>query len=150
VHYKTCATWADGFRAGQLWTMVGRDARRKAEHLADGILARTARVLERAGLGPLSESSVEILGVESHFGAGASGVEPREVDLKIAAKHPSARGIGVFLKEMVGLALTAPPGLTGFAGARGRRAAIMLCMTAVRMVRALCGVDFGVERRHGA
>ena len=118
THYKTCATWADGFRAGQLWTMVGRDARRKAEHLAEGILARTAHTLERAGLCPLSESSVEILGVESHFGAGASGVDPREVDLKIAAKHPSARGIGVFLKEMVGLALTAPPGLTGFAGAR--------------------------------
>ena len=118
THYKTCATWADGFRAGQLWTMVGRDARRKAEHLAAGIFARTGQMLERAGLGPLSEQSVEILGVESHFGAGASGVEPREVDLKIAAKHPSARGIGVFLKEMVGLALTAPPGLTGFAGAR--------------------------------
>ena len=118
THYKTCATWADGFRAGQLWTMVGRDARRKAEHLAEGILARTASMLERAGLAPLSESSVEILGVESHFGVGASGVAPREVDLKIAAKHPSARGIGVFLKEMVGLALTAPPGLTGFAGAR--------------------------------
>jgi hypothetical protein len=38
--------------------------------------------------------------------------------VKIAARHPGARGIGVFLKEMVGLALTAPPGLTGFAGAR--------------------------------
>ena len=116
--YKACATWADGFRAGQLWTMVGRDARRKAEHLGESILARTAQMLERAGLAPLTESSVELLGVESHFGAAASGVEPREVDLKIAVRHPSARGVGVFLKEMVGLALTAPPGLTAFAGAR--------------------------------
>jgi hypothetical protein len=116
--YKACVTWADGFRAGQLWTMYGRDARLKALHLADGIFTRTAMMLERHGLPPLTETSVEVLGVESHFGAAARQLDAREVDVKIAARHPSARGIGVFLKEMVGLALTAPPGLTGFAGAR--------------------------------
>jgi hypothetical protein len=75
-------------------------------------------MLERLGLPPLIETSVEILGVESHFGAAGRRADTREVDVKIAARHVSAKGIGVFLKEMVGLALTAPPGLTGFAGAR--------------------------------
>jgi hypothetical protein len=117
-HYKVCATWADGFRAGQLWTLYGRDAARKAEHLAAAIFERTAQVLDDAGLAPLSERSVEILGTETHFGTAARVSDAREVDVKIAARHPSAKGIGVFLKEMVGLALTAPPGLTGFAGAR--------------------------------
>jgi hypothetical protein len=42
----------------------------------------------------------------------------REVDVKLAVKHSSPKGVGIFLKEMVGLALTAPPGLTSFAGAR--------------------------------
>lgn len=117
-HYKVSLTWADGFRAGQIWTLIGRDATRKAGHLAEAVLARTEAMLEQHGLPPLTASSVEILGSESHFGAAARDMQPREVDVKIAARHPSARGIGVFLKEMVGLALTAPPGLAGFAGAR--------------------------------
>ena len=116
--YKVSLTWADGYRAGQLWTLIGRDAQRKARHLADAVLARTAAMLDHHGLPPLLASSVEILGSESHFGAAARDLRAREVDVKIAARHSSARGIGVFLKEMVGLALTAPPGLTGFAGAR--------------------------------
>ena len=42
----------------------------------------------------------------------------RELVLKIAAKHPEAAGIGIMLKEAVGLGLATPPGLSGFAGAR--------------------------------
>jgi hypothetical protein len=116
--YKVCCTWADGYRSGQVWTLYGRDAARKARHLADGIFSRTARALAERGLPPLSETSVEVLGSEVHFGAAARRQDSREVDVKIAARHPAAAGIGMFLKEMVGLALTAPPGLTGFAGAR--------------------------------
>lgn len=116
--YKVSATWADGYRAGQVWTLYGRNAQTKALHLADGIFQRSDTMLERAGLPPLSETSVEVLGVESHYGAAARNPGSREVDVKIAVKHPSPKGVAIFLKEMVGLALTAPPGLTGFAGAR--------------------------------
>ncbi|EAQ96699.1 acyclic terpene utilization AtuA family protein [Congregibacter litoralis] len=116
--YKVSATWTDGFRAGQIWTMIGRDAPKKARHLAESIFARTEEMLARAGLEPLQETSVEILGVESHFGAAVRYFRSREVDVKLAVKHPSPRGVGIFLKEMVGLALTAPPGLASFAGAR--------------------------------
>ncbi len=116
--YKVCATWADGYRAGQVWTMIGRDAQRKAQLFAQGVIQRSNRSLETAGLPPLSETSVEVLGVESHFGSGARSSTAREVDVKIAVKHPGARGVAEFLKEMIGLALTAPPGLAGFAGAR--------------------------------
>ena len=38
--------------------------------------------------------------------------------MKIAVKHPDAAGIGIMLKEAVGLGLATPPGLSGFAGAR--------------------------------
>jgi len=117
-HYKACATWADGFRAGQIWTLYGRDAAARARHLAAGIFERSARRLEDLDLLPFMETSAEVIGSETHFGAAARASSPREVDLKVAARHASAQGIGVFLKEMVGLALTAPPGLTGFAGAR--------------------------------
>lgn len=116
--YKVCATWADGYRAGQIWTMIGRDAPRKARLFADAVIERTARALQAGDLPALAETSVEILGVESHYGRRDRRPATREVDVKIAVKHPAARGVAVFLKEMVGLALTAPPGLAGFAGAR--------------------------------
>lgn len=118
AQYKVSATWADGYRAGQIWTMIGRDAQGKAQHFAASVIERSNRILAERGLPPLTETSVEILGGESHFGDAARYVRSREVDLKIAAKHPAAAGIGVFLKEMAGLALTAPPGLAAFAGAR--------------------------------
>jgi len=116
--YKVSATYADGFRAGQVWTMYGRDADTKAEQLARLVFERTAMVLDAAGLPPLAETSVEVVGAETHYGADRAVGAVREVDVKLAVKHPSARGVGVFLKEMVGMALTAPPGLSGFAGAR--------------------------------
>ena len=116
--YKVSATYADGFRAGQIWTMYGRDADIKAEKLAQSVFARASAMLKQAGLPDFSETSYEVIGSESHYGPARRVGRVREVDVKIAARHPSAKGIGVLLKEMVGMALTAPPGLTGFAGAR--------------------------------
>ena len=118
--YKVSATYADGFRAGHIWTMYGRDADIKAEKLAESIFSRARMMLQQAGLPDFSETSCEVIGAESHYGPARRVERVREVDVKIAAKHDSARGIGVLLKEMVGMALTAPPGLTGFAGARAK------------------------------
>ena len=38
--------------------------------------------------------------------------------MKIAVKHPDMMGIGIMLKECVGLGLATPPGLSGFQGGR--------------------------------
>ena len=116
--YKTSATYADGFRSGQVWTMYGRDADIKAEKLAESVFTRSRMMLAKLGLPDFSETSYEVIGAESHYGPARQVGRVREVDVKIAAKHASPRGIGVLLKEMIGMALTAPPGLTGFAGAR--------------------------------
>ena len=118
IHYKVSATWADGYRAGQLWTLYGANARAKAELLAEQVFQRTERALEQLKLAPQRERRVELQGAETHKGAQRRAFEPRELDIKLAVKHEHPRGVGVFLKEMVGLALTAPPGLTAFAGAR--------------------------------
>ena len=118
--YKTSATWADGFRAGHVWTLYGRDADTKAARFAESVFERCSKILQLAGLPDFTETSYEVIGAETHFGAARQVGPVREVDLKIAAKHASAKGIGILLKEMTGLALTAPPGLTGFAGARAK------------------------------
>ena len=117
---KVCATWADGFRAGHLWTMVGRGAEEKAMAFARGVLKRTGLALSAAGLAPLSETSIELPGGDSQFPPRVRRASGREVNVKIAVKHPTAAGVAVFLKEMTGHALAAPPGLCSFAGARAK------------------------------
>ena len=118
--YKVSATFADGFRGGETWTVYGRDAERKAHKIADNALVRARRTLRQLGLADYAETSVEVIGAEAHYGALRRAFQAREVNLKVAARHESAAAIGVLLKEFVGTALAAPPGLTGFAGGRPR------------------------------
>ncbi len=116
--YKVCTTYADQFRGGTNMTFYGIDADRKAQKLADAIWVAARRTLSQFGLPDFSETSVEIIGAESQYGSAATITHCREVVLKIAAKHQDAAGIGIMLKEAVGLGLATPPGLSGFAGAR--------------------------------
>ena len=116
--YKVCTTYADEFRGGTNMTFYGIDADRKAQKLAEAIFVAARRTLRQLGLPDFSETSVEILGTESQYGSAATVTNCREVVMKIAAKHPDAAGIGIMLKETVGLGLATPPGLSGFAGAR--------------------------------
>ena len=118
--YKVSATWADGFRGGEQWTYYGRDAERKARAFAQHVLTRARRVLKRNKLPDYSETLVEVIGAEAHYGDYRSQHEVREVAVKLAAKHNSAAGISILFKETVGMALSAPPGLTAFAGGRPR------------------------------
>ena len=116
--YKVCTTYADEFRGGTNMTFYGVDADRKAQKLADAIFTASRRTLKQLGLADFSETSVELIGAESQYGSNAQISQCRELVMKIAAKHPDAAGIGIMLKESVGLGLATPPGLSGFAGAR--------------------------------
>ena len=118
--YKVSATYLDQFRGGTYMSFYGIDADRKARVLGEAVLEASRNVFKAAGLADFSETSIEILGAESQYGSFASIDSSREVVLKLAAKHPEATGIGVLLKEAVGLGLATPPGLSGFAGSRPR------------------------------
>jgi hypothetical protein len=98
------------------------------------------------GLPDFSETCVEVIGAEAHFGAARKVGRVREVDVKIAVKHPSPKGVAVLLKEMVGMALTAPPGLTAFAGARPKPSPVVrLFSTLVPRERIAIEIDTGAE-----
>ena len=112
--YKTCLTYADGFRAGSYLSLYGGNATAKAEKLADAALSRAKKSLRLFNLGDYTEFSCEIMGSGSQFGLSR---ESDEVVMKIAVKHPEARGVGIFLKELAGIGLATPPGLSGFTGA---------------------------------
>jgi hypothetical protein len=112
--YKTCLTYMDGYRAGTYMTLYGGNATAKAAKLADAIFDRAVKTLRLFNLGEFTETSIEILGAGSQSGQYR---QSDEVVLKIAAKHPDARGVGIFLKEMAGVGLATPPGLSAFTGA---------------------------------
>ena len=116
--YKVCCTYADEFRGGTTMTFYGFDADKKANKLAAAIFTASRRTLKMVGLPDYSETSVELIGMESQYGANASVSACRELSMKIAVKHADPAGIGILLKECVGLGLATPPGLSGFAGAR--------------------------------
>ena len=116
--YKVSATYADQFRGGTYMTFYGIDAARKARALGEAVFEASRNVFRAVGLADFSETSIELIGAESQYGSFAEAGDRREVAMKIAAKHPDAMGIGILLKEAVGLGLATPPGLSGFAGGR--------------------------------
>lgn len=118
--YKVSATWMDGWRGGSYYSFYGVDADRKARAFADAALKRAAAALRASNLGEYNETSVEVLGAESQFGAARRIGGAREVVLKLAAKHPEQAGIGILLREATGIGLASPPGLSGFSGARAK------------------------------
>ena len=118
--YKVSATYFDGFRAGTMMSFVGLDAADKARAFADAAFTRARRVLRQHNMADFDETSVEVLGDDSQYGAAAQAAGSREVVLKIAVKHPDMQGAGALLKEISGLGLATPAGLSIFAGSRAK------------------------------
>jgi len=114
AHYKTCLTYADGYRSGTYLTFYGQDAATKAKAHSDAIFRRAEKNLRKFNLGEFSETSQEIIGGGSQMGVP---LKTSEVVIKIAVKHAEAKGVGVFLKDLTGFGLAAPPGLSAFTGA---------------------------------
>ncbi|MGI9354769.1 MAG: acyclic terpene utilization AtuA family protein [Rhizobiaceae bacterium] len=108
LQYKVSATWMDGYRAGQTFLFNGFEAADKARLFAEAIFDRARKKLRDMNAGDFEETSIEV------FGEDSSGY--REVMLKLAARHQDARAIGLFLKEMTGIALATPAGMSAFTG----------------------------------
>ena len=112
--YKTCLTYKDGYRSGTYLTFYGENSTKKAQKFADAAITRTRKRISSSNLGEFEAISTEILGSESQFG---NKLENTEVVLKIASKHNNKQAIELFLKEISGLSLATPPGLSSFTGA---------------------------------
>ncbi len=108
---KVSVTRADGFRGGMVVQFNGRAARARARAFADAGLERARERLRALGAGDFREVSVETFG-----GVCGAGMY-EEISLKAAVRHDDARAVGIFLKELTGAALAAPPGLHFFTGA---------------------------------
>lgn len=97
--YKGNATWQDGYQISLMMAIRGIDAPAKARKTADALLARTRRMLAERQLGDYSETVVELLGCESHYGPHARALPTREVVLRIGARHANAKALAFLQRE---------------------------------------------------
>ena len=79
--YKVTATHADGYRVMTTAMFSGIDAGGKARRAGEALIARAERLIGAAGLAPLTESSVEVIGAGDTFGP----------DHRVDARHRGGR-----------------------------------------------------------
>ncbi|MEO1475194.1 MAG: acyclic terpene utilization AtuA family protein [Pseudomonadota bacterium] len=123
--YKVSATYADGWRAGSVMFFYGEDADAKAKSFGNAAILRARKKLRAQNAPDYSETLVELMGDESVYGDEAIFDGARSVAVKVAAKHEDQTAAGLLLKELTGLGLAAPPGLSGFAGGRPRPSPVL-------------------------
>jgi len=117
--YKVSATYNDGWRGQMMLTFVGYDVKKKAQTYIDAALTRARAKLHAQNAPDFEEVATELLGAESHFGDFADpSVGAREVVAKIAVKHVDKAAVDTMFKEITGMALATPAGLSGLGGGR--------------------------------
>jgi len=116
--YKVSVTYQDGYRVGAYLTIAGLDAARKAERVADAVLRRCAGMLRTMNLPPFTETNVEVIGAEAAYGPHSRARAAREVNLKLAARHPEARALEILVRELTSSGTSMAPGISGMGGNR--------------------------------
>ncbi len=116
--FKVSGTYADGFRVGMYLTIGGIDAAGKARKTAEAVFTRMSRMLAETNLGDFTETSFEVLGTESSYGPHSRIKAPREVVLKLAAKHEKAAALNMMVREATSSATSMATGTTGMGGNR--------------------------------
>lgn len=125
AQYKVSATYPDGYRVLVSFLIAGREAPQKAQVIADAILAKCERVLAMRSVPPLSEKSVEILGIESTYGEHAQTLNSREIVVKIAVKHMFKEACMFFASEIAQASTGMAPALAGIVGGRPKASPVI-------------------------
>lgn len=115
--YKVTATHANGFRALTTAMFSGLDAAGRARRAGEAVVARTARLLAEGGHGPLTDSSVEVIGAGDTFGAKAGPDTALEAVVKVGVRHGERAAVEIFSREYAAFSLIAQ-GMSGFYGGR--------------------------------
>lgn len=125
AQYKVSTTYPDGYRVLVSFLIAGREAPQKAQVIANAILTKCERVLAMRSVPPFSEKSVEILGIESTYGAHAQALNSREVVVKIAVKHIFKEACMFFASEIAQASTGMAPALAGIVGGRPKASPVI-------------------------
>ncbi len=125
TQYKVSATYPDGYRVLVSFLIAGREAPQKGQVIANAILNKCERVLALRSVPPFSEKSVEILGIESTYGAHAKHTDSREVVVKIAVKHMFKEACMFFASEIAQASTGMAPALAGIVGGRPKASPVV-------------------------
>lgn len=116
--YKVSATYQDGYRCIATLMVNGFEAAEKARAIGRAVLKRVERIVEREGLGPFLDVSMEVLGAEDTYGLHARSIEQREVVLKLAVRHGERRATEIFSREIAPTTTGMGQGTAGVMGGR--------------------------------
>jgi Acyclic terpene utilisation family protein AtuA len=113
-HLKLVGVYRDGWTAGGMLAVVGRDAEAKARAAGRVILDR----VRRAGF-VLADSLVECLGAgDVSCGVVRPGSPLFEVVLRVTVRDPRREAVERFCRELAPLVTAGPPGIVGYAAGR--------------------------------
>lgn len=116
--FKVSGTFQDGYRSLATLLIRGSEAADKARAVGEAILKRTSSIFAREGLSAYTETSIELLGAEEAY-VDAVGIERRrEIVLKLAVRHPQARALEIFSKEIYPASTATVQGVAGVFGGR--------------------------------
>ena len=116
--YKVSATLLDGYRCAGSMVIVGIDAAAKALRTGEAIVERTRDILAAAGLADYTRAQVELLGVETLYGAQARTGASREVMVRVVVDHPMKKALEIFAREIAPSGTSWSPGTTMPSGGR--------------------------------
>ena len=127
--YKVSATYQDGYRAMATVSIVGPDARAKAERTAQALLERTRRVFRERHLPDFSATHIEALGAEASYGPHSRTRDSREVLLRVVVVHQEAKCLELFARELGSVGISFAPGTTGIYTGRPKPAPLIRLYT---------------------
>ncbi len=116
--YKVCGTYLDQHRITATLTIGGIDAKEKGLKTAEAVLKRCRAILKRRGAPDYTETCVETLGGEWTYGPHSRFPNPREVIVKLSAKHPVPEALELLLRELTSAGTSMSPGTSGMGGNR--------------------------------
>lgn len=116
--YKVSATYLHGYRITIAVIICGINAPKKAQVSADAIIKKTKRIFLENGLGDYMDTNISIIGTETTYGKNGVKTEPREVLLRIIARHKQKDALILLSRELAQASTGMTPGFINMLGGR--------------------------------
>ena len=116
--YKVSATYLHGYRITIAVIICGINAPKKAQVSADAIIKKTKRIFSENGLGDYLDTNISIIGTETTYGKNGAKTEPREVLLRIIARHKQKDALILLSRELAQASTGMTPGFINMLGGR--------------------------------